>query len=131
MSAVASTSGASGSSNTQPKPSEQELTAIFRSKTNELQNLVTKIGELEREADEHGLVIETLEEAFAADPDRKCFRLIGGILTERTVKDVLPELQSNHSQIKDIMEKMLSTYKAKETEFGEWQRANNIVVRQR
>ena len=44
-------------------------------------------------------MIETLEEAFATEPDRKCFKLIGGILTERTVKDVLPELQSNHSQV--------------------------------
>lgn len=43
-------------------------------------------------------MIETLEEAFAAEPDRKCFKLIGGVLTERTVKDVLPELQSNYTQ---------------------------------
>ncbi|KAL8279873.1 hypothetical protein RQP46_007723 [Phenoliferia psychrophenolica] len=127
MSVVAPASGKSSA----PKPTEQELTALFRTKTNDLQNLVTKLGELERDAEEHALVIETLEEAFASEPDRKCFKLIGGILAERTVKDVLPELQSNHSQIKEVMEKMMQTYKTKETEFGAWQREHNIVVKNR
>lgn len=65
----------------------------------DLQNLSQKIGELESEADEHGLVLTTLEEALAKDPSRKCFRLIGGVLVERTVKDVVPALQTNREGV--------------------------------
>lgn len=42
------------------------------------------------------LVIETLKDV---DPTRKCFRLVGGVLVERTVKEVLPALESNKEQV--------------------------------
>lgn len=42
------------------------------------------------------LVIETLKEV---DHSRKCFRLVGGVLVERTVKEVLPALENNKEQV--------------------------------
>ena len=42
------------------------------------------------------MVIENLKDV---DPERKCFRLVGGVLVERTVKDVLPALCSNRDQV--------------------------------
>lgn len=41
------------------------------------------------------LVTQTLEEARKVDPARKCFRMIGGTLAERTVDEVLPALNTN------------------------------------
>ena len=37
-------------------------------------------------------MIETLNEV---DGNRKCFRMVGGVLVERTVKEVLPSLENN------------------------------------
>ena len=42
------------------------------------------------------LVIETLKEV---EKDRKCFRMIGGVLVERTVNEVLPALEQNKDQV--------------------------------
>ena len=42
------------------------------------------------------LVIETLRDV---DDERRCFRLVGGVLVERTVKDVLPALVNNKDQV--------------------------------
>lgn len=43
------------------------------------------------------LVIETLKDM---EPGRKCFRLVGGVLVERTVQEVLPALRSNAEKVR-------------------------------
>ncbi|KDN38931.1 hypothetical protein K437DRAFT_239795 [Tilletiaria anomala UBC 951] len=101
---------------------EQEIVQIYQGKRNELQALAQKIGELEGEADEHKLVIETLLEARAKDPSRKCFRLIGGVLVERTVKDVLPALTGNSDGLKHMLELLVKQYAEKEKDLQEFTR---------
>ncbi|GAA6061428.1 hypothetical protein JCM10212_002009 [Sporobolomyces blumeae] len=113
------------------QPAEQELAAQFRRTQTELQSLVAKITELEREADEHSLVLETLQQASTSEPDRKCFRLVGGVLVERTVKDVLPQLEGQTEQLKNVLETLTNEYKKKERNFAQWQRDNKIVIKQR
>jgi len=41
-------------------------------------------------------VVKALEQL---DPHRKCFRLVGEVLVERTVKEVLPAVKSNKDQM--------------------------------
>jgi len=48
------------------------------------------------------LVLNTLNEVLAEEPDRKCFRLVGGVLVERTVQDVVPVLQTNRDGVDEI-----------------------------
>ena len=42
------------------------------------------------------MVLETLNEV---DSERRCYRLVGGVLVERTVKDVIPALDHNKEQV--------------------------------
>jgi prefoldin subunit 2 len=37
------------------------------------------------------------------DPSRKCFRLIGGVLVERTVAEVLPAVQKNQAGLAAVI----------------------------
>ncbi|EIW82286.1 Prefoldin beta-like protein [Coniophora puteana RWD-64-598 SS2] len=106
--------------------SDQEIQQRYTGFQNEMQALAGKIGELEQEADEHSLVLTTLDEALQEEPDRKCFRLIGGVLVERTVKDVVPALQTNQEGIKKVIDNLAEQYKAKEQEFDAFKRDYNI-----
>ncbi|EQL37174.1 prefoldin subunit 2, variant [Blastomyces dermatitidis ER-3] len=71
------------------------------------------------------LVIDTLEPLAG---DRKCFRLINGVLVERTVKDVIPPLKTNSDGLKQVLDELLKQYKAKQDELDGWKKKNNIQV---
>lgn len=42
------------------------------------------------------LVVDALK---AVDPNRKCFHMVGSVLSERTAKEVIPSLQHNIDQV--------------------------------
>uniref|UniRef100_A0A672UM49 Prefoldin subunit 2 n=1 Tax=Strigops habroptila TaxID=2489341 RepID=A0A672UM49_STRHB len=77
-------------------PTAEQVVARFNRLRQEQRGLASKAAELELELNEHSLVIETLRDV---DPTRKCYRMVGGILVERTVKEVLPALESNKEQV--------------------------------
>ncbi len=92
----------------------------------ELSAIASKIGELEMEKEEHQLVIDTVQPMA---PERTCFRLVGGVLVERQVKDVLPAVQANLDGILQIMKQLAETYKKKEDDLAAFQKKFNIQVR--
>ena len=63
------------------------------------------------------LVLETLEPLSG---DRKCFRLINGVLVERTVKDVIPALQTNAEGLQKVLDDLVKQYKSKQDELEKW-----------
>lgn len=62
-------------------------------------------------------MLETLEPLSG---DRKCFRLINGVLVERTVKDVVPALKTNQEGLKKVLDDMVKQYKSKQDELDKW-----------
>lgn len=73
-------------------------------------------------------MISTLQPLLESAPSRKCYRLIGGTLVQRTVIDVYPALETNYSGIKEVLDALVKTYKGKEEEFGGFQREYGIQV---
>jgi prefoldin subunit 2 len=63
----------------------------------ELSAIASKIGELEMEKEEHQLVLDTLS---PLGQNRTCFRLMGGVLVERTIEQVAPMVESNLQGVK-------------------------------
>eukprot|EP00580_Thalassiosira_gravida_P000674 CAMPEP_0201622754 /NCGR_PEP_ID=MMETSP0492-20130828/47564_1 /ASSEMBLY_ACC=CAM_ASM_000837 /TAXON_ID=420259 /ORGANISM="Thalassiosira gravida, Strain GMp14c1" /LENGTH=108 /DNA_ID=CAMNT_0048092345 /DNA_START=236 /DNA_END=562 /DNA_ORIENTATION=- len=68
----------------EPK-SEQEVLGTYRQMQSEMQGLIQNLTKIEMDRNEHRLVEETLT---PLDPDRRAFRLVGGVLVERTVREV-------------------------------------------
>jgi chaperonin cofactor prefoldin len=63
------------------------------------------------------LVLETLE---PLPEGRKCFRMINGVLVERTVKEVVPALRTNSEGLKKVLEDLVLQYKTKQDEMEKW-----------
>jgi len=63
------------------------------------------------------LVLDTLNPLVE---DRKCFRLINGVLIEQTVKDVRPQLKTNHDGLKSTLDVLLKQYTTKQEELEKW-----------
>ena len=61
---------------------------------------MSRIAEIESERQEHALVIDTLT---TMEQSRRCHRLVGGVLVQRNVGEVLPELQSSLKSIDVVL----------------------------
>ena len=61
---------------------------------------MSKVAELEMDRNEHRLVEETLG---PLDSDRRAYRLVGEVLVERTVGEVLPSVKSNRENVSRII----------------------------
>lgn len=71
-------------------------------------------------------VIDTLK---GVDDIRKCFRLIGGVLCEQTVKETLPNLIHNKEQLEKLIESGKDQLTKKGIEINKFKEEHNIRVR--
>ncbi|KAI5465981.1 Prefoldin beta-like protein [Mariannaea sp. PMI_226] len=113
------------SSSQVPAKKQQDLQASYTNYKNTLQQIAQKIGDIEQEAEEHKLVLETLE---PLPGDRKCFRLINGVLVERTVQDVVPALKTNQDGLRKVLDDLVKQYKTKQDDLEKWKKKNNVQV---
>ncbi|XP_045210075.1 prefoldin subunit 2-like [Mercenaria mercenaria] len=108
------------------KKSQEEIIAGFQELRQHQRQVVGKISDIEMDMKEHELVIETLKEV---DDQRKCFRLVGGVLVERTVKDVLPALVNNKEQMGKLVETLSRQLEQKGKEINQYRETHNLKIK--
>lgn len=105
--------------------SKQEILDGFNKLRQEQRALALKITELEGDAIEHATVLAALNKV---DKNRKCYRLIGGVLVEHKVSDVISPLDKNKSQIEKLGEVLNKQLEEKGKDLNEFKEKHNIKV---
>jgi hypothetical protein len=80
-------------------PTKEQIVTMYNRLSSEIREIQTKLFEIDTKMEEHELVAGALE---PLPPERKCFRLIGGVLVERTVAQVLPVVRDNAKQLRGV-----------------------------
>jgi len=101
--------------------------AQLRMMREECRDLAVKINTLEMDKTEHELVMAALK---PLDPARKCFRMIGNVVVERTVAEVLPAVEKNRDQISGTV-KMFTEMMAKKQQAASDFAAEHKIQEQR
>uniref|UniRef100_A0A8D8S1Q4 Prefoldin subunit 2 n=1 Tax=Cacopsylla melanoneura TaxID=428564 RepID=A0A8D8S1Q4_9HEMI len=107
------------------KLTDEEVYNGFQNLRAEQRQIATKLSELEQELTEHKIVLDTLKDL---DGDRRCFRLIGGVLCEKTVKDVIPTLTSNRDQLNTLITSLNEQLTKKGIEINEYKDKYDIQM---
>ncbi|XP_006615737.1 probable prefoldin subunit 2 [Apis laboriosa] len=106
--------------------STTEILSEFQILRNEQRAMANKLSEMEMELNEHKIVIDTLKNI---DPKRKCYRMTGGVLCERTVEDVMPALITNKEQLIKVIDTLNDQLTKKGIEINEFKEKHNIRIR--
>lgn len=105
---------------------EQAIANMYAAMRSELNQIYSKITELEMEVSEHSLVINAIQ---PLDLSRRCYRMIGGVLVERTIKEVLPAVQRNKEGLEEVIGRLNETLGKKKKEITELESKYKIKIR--
>ncbi|EFN77424.1 prefoldin subunit 2 [Harpegnathos saltator] len=106
--------------------SNEQILSEFQTLRNEQRMMANKLSEMEMELNEHKIVIDTLKNV---DPKKKCYRMIGGVLCERIVEDVMPALVINKEQLMKVIDTLNDQLTKKGIEINEYKEKHNIRIR--
>ncbi|XP_021897144.1 probable prefoldin subunit 2 [Carica papaya] len=105
---------------------EQAVANVYAAMRSELNQIYSKITELEMEVSEHSLVINAIQ---PLDPSRRCYRMIGGVLVERTIKEVLPAVQRNKEGLEEVIARLNEALEKKKKEIADFETKYKIRIR--
>ncbi|KAK6918226.1 Prefoldin beta-like [Dillenia turbinata] len=105
---------------------EQMIANMYASLRSEINQIYSKITELEMEVSEHSLVIGAIQ---PLDPSRRCYRMIGGVLLERTIKEVLPTVHRNKEGLEEVISRLNKALEKKKKEVAKFEAKYKIRIR--
>ncbi|XP_073106675.1 prefoldin subunit 2 [Elaeis guineensis] len=105
---------------------EQAIANTYAAMRSEINQLYSKITELEMEVSEHSLVIGAIQ---PLDPSRRCYRMIGGVLVERTIREVLPAVQRNKEGLEEVIARLNEALEKKKKEIADFELKHKIKIR--
>mmetsp|Transcript_11220 Transcript_11220/g.46862 ORF Transcript_11220/g.46862 Transcript_11220/m.46862 type:complete len:125 (-) Transcript_11220:1609-1983(-) len=91
----------------------------------ELQDLYSKIAEIDADKSEHELVLTQLS---GLNGSRKCWQQVGEVLVESNVESVVPVLEEKKKNIEEAIQTLQKQVQMKEKELGEVQKRYQIQV---
>jgi prefoldin subunit 2 len=87
--------------------------------------VVDKISELEQERDDHELVSDILSDF---PPSRRCYRSVGGVLMERTVAEVMPEIRNEWVKLSKAVKELEAISEEKRRAIEAFKQEHSIRV---
>lgn len=107
----------------------RELQLQFNRYQEFLTDLQTQLSSINSQAQEHAIVDKTLSEIPPDKrPGRKCFKMVGGVLVEKSVDEVIKILDDEKKDLhksKETLEKELVSAKK---EMEDWMAKNKVKV---
>ena len=98
----------------------------LQSMRNERKAVVEKISSLEEELEDHEMVSTILSDF---PPSRRCYRTIGGVLMERSVADIVPEIRSEWVKLSKALVDLKNMAEEQCRAIDAFQQEHAIVVR--
>ncbi|KAL3812611.1 hypothetical protein ACJIZ3_013879 [Penstemon smallii] len=105
---------------------EQAVANMYGAMRTDINQIYSKITELEMEVSEHSLVINAIQ---PLDPSRRCYRMIGGVLVERTIKEVLPAVQRNKEGLEEVIARFNEALEKKKKDLAELEAKYKIRIK--
>jgi len=103
-----------------------EVPCPFLQLIDEREGLAAAVIEREQDVEEHALVIKNLE---GQDASKKAWRLVGDVMVERTVGEVLPDIMKNRDNLVAVAGNFRKQLESKQKEVLEFQEKYNIRLK--
>jgi prefoldin subunit 2 len=124
--ATTTTKSSSSSSSNHEELDENAIVELYHQLREEYNQLAQKIAEVEMDKNEHLLVLDVLR---PLEPTRKCYRMVGGVLVERTASEIIPALTNTIDGMTEILKRMNDALKAKAKEQSDHVAKYNLKIK--